>query len=75
MLATNTSSLSIAGIAEGLRRPGRFLGLHFFNPVPASSLVEVVVGPYQTATPAARPTQPRKSPEAPATKPPAPAPK
>ncbi|MFF5288041.1 3-hydroxyacyl-CoA dehydrogenase family protein [Paractinoplanes globisporus] len=45
VLASNTSSLSIAGIADGLRRPGRFLGLHFFNPVPASSLVEVVVGP------------------------------
>jgi 3-hydroxybutyryl-CoA dehydrogenase len=45
VLATNTSSLSIAGVAEGLRRPERFLGLHFFNPVPASSLVEVVVGP------------------------------
>jgi 3-hydroxybutyryl-CoA dehydrogenase len=45
VLASNTSSLSIAGIAEGLRRPGRFLGLHFFNPVPASSLVEIVVGP------------------------------
>ena len=45
VLATNTSSLSIAGIAEGLRRPERFLGMHFFNPVPASSLVEVVIGP------------------------------
>jgi len=45
VLASNTSSLSIAGLAEGLRRPGRFLGLHFFNPVPASSLVEIVVGP------------------------------
>jgi 3-hydroxybutyryl-CoA dehydrogenase len=45
VLASNTSSLSIAGIADGLRRPERFLGLHFFNPVPASSLVEVVIGP------------------------------
>lgn len=45
VLASNTSSLSIAGLAEGLRRPGRFLGLHFFNPVPASALVEIVVGP------------------------------
>ncbi|MEU4237233.1 3-hydroxyacyl-CoA dehydrogenase family protein [Actinoplanes sp. NPDC026619] len=45
VLATNTSSLSVAGIADGLRRPGRFLGMHFFNPVPASSLVEVVVAP------------------------------
>jgi len=45
VLASNTSSLSIAGIAEGLRRPERFLGLHFFNPVPASRLVEIVIGP------------------------------
>lgn len=44
VLATNTSSLSVNGLAEGLRRPERFLGLHFFNPVPASSLVEIVVG-------------------------------
>jgi 3-hydroxybutyryl-CoA dehydrogenase len=48
VLATNTSSLSIAGLAEGLRRPARFLGLHFFNPVPVSGLVEIVIGP-QTA--------------------------
>jgi 3-hydroxybutyryl-CoA dehydrogenase len=48
VLATNTSSLSIAGLAEGLRRPERFVGLHFFNPVPVSGLVEIVVGP-QTA--------------------------
>ncbi|UQU61390.1 3-hydroxyacyl-CoA dehydrogenase family protein [Couchioplanes caeruleus] len=45
VLATNTSSLSIAGLAEGLRRPGRFVGMHFFNPVPASDLVEIVAGP------------------------------
>ncbi len=44
VLASNTSSLSIDGIAGHLARPERFLGLHFFNPVPASSLVEVVVG-------------------------------
>jgi 3-hydroxybutyryl-CoA dehydrogenase len=44
VLASNTSSLSIDGLAEALRRPGRFLGMHFFNPVPASDLVEVVVG-------------------------------
>jgi 3-hydroxybutyryl-CoA dehydrogenase len=43
-LATNTSSLSVTAIARGLGRPGRVLGLHFFNPVPASDLVEVVVG-------------------------------
>ena len=45
VLATNTSSLSIAGLAEALHEPGRFVGMHFFNPVPASSLVEIVVGP------------------------------
>jgi 3-hydroxybutyryl-CoA dehydrogenase len=44
VLATNTSSLSIDAIADHLARPEHFIGLHFFNPVPASSLVEVVVG-------------------------------
>lgn len=44
-LATNTSSLSIADLATALQRPGRFCGLHFFNPVPASTLIEVVLGP------------------------------
>ncbi|MFW0111325.1 3-hydroxyacyl-CoA dehydrogenase family protein [Rothia sp. CCM 9416] len=41
-LASNTSSLSIDGLAESLKRPAHFIGLHFFNPVPASQLVEVV---------------------------------
>lgn len=45
VLATNTSSLSVAELASALTRPGGFLGMHFFNPVPASELVEVVVGP------------------------------
>jgi 3-hydroxybutyryl-CoA dehydrogenase len=44
VLASNTSSLSIDTIAAGLTAPERFIGLHFFNPVPASDLVEVVVG-------------------------------
>lgn len=43
-LASNTSSISIDALAADLERPDRFLGLHFFNPVPASTLVEVVVG-------------------------------
>jgi 3-hydroxybutyryl-CoA dehydrogenase len=42
-LATNTSSLSVSGLAESLARPESFLGLHFFNPVPASTLIEVVI--------------------------------
>jgi 3-hydroxybutyryl-CoA dehydrogenase len=40
---TNTSSLSIAGIAEGLADPSRVIGLHFFNPVHIMSLLEIVV--------------------------------
>ncbi len=44
VLASNTSSISIDDLAAHLERPERFLGLHFFNPVPASTLVEVVVG-------------------------------
>lgn len=44
VVATNTSSLSVDGLAATLRRPEHFLGLHFFNPVPASALVEIVVG-------------------------------
>jgi len=42
LLASNTSSLSIGRIAEGLRRPERLIGMHFFNPVHAMKLVEVV---------------------------------
>ena len=44
VLASNTSSISIDDLARALARPSRFLGLHFFNPVPASELVEVVAG-------------------------------
>jgi 3-hydroxybutyryl-CoA dehydrogenase len=44
VLASNTSSISIDDLAAHLERPGRFAGLHFFNPVPASALVEMVVG-------------------------------
>ncbi|WP_084154956.1 3-hydroxyacyl-CoA dehydrogenase family protein [Agrococcus lahaulensis] len=43
-LASNTSSISIDRLAAALSRPERFLGLHFFNPVPASALVEIVLG-------------------------------
>ena len=45
ILATNTSSLSVGDLASSLTRPGRFLGMHFFNPVPASELIELVVAP------------------------------
>ena len=41
VLATNTSSLSVASVAQGLSRPARLLGLHFFNPAPAMRLVEI----------------------------------
>jgi 3-hydroxybutyryl-CoA dehydrogenase len=43
-IATNTSSISIDALAAELRFASRLLGMHFFNPVPASDLVEVVVG-------------------------------
>ncbi|MBE7195061.1 MAG: 3-hydroxyacyl-CoA dehydrogenase family protein [Gordonia polyisoprenivorans] len=44
VVATNTSSLSVSELAASVTVPARFLGLHFFNPVPASRLIEVVVG-------------------------------
>ncbi|MEM9751447.1 MAG: 3-hydroxyacyl-CoA dehydrogenase NAD-binding domain-containing protein, partial [Pseudomonadota bacterium] len=44
ILATNTSTLSVTELAAKLKRPGRFLGLHFFNPAPVMKLVEVVSG-------------------------------
>ncbi len=44
LVATNTSSLSIDALADALHDPGRFLGMHFFNPVPRSALVEIVTG-------------------------------
>ena len=42
MLASNTSSLTLTQLAAGTSRPDRFVGLHFFNPVPVMKLVEVV---------------------------------
>ena len=44
VLATNTSSISVTAIANGLQQPGRLVGMHFFNPVPLMKLVEVVSG-------------------------------
>lgn len=43
VIATNTSSISVDLLAEAVDHPERVLGLHFFNPVPASKLVEVVL--------------------------------
>ncbi len=43
-IASNTSSISIDELAAVLDHPSRFLGMHFFNPVPASALVEIVRG-------------------------------
>src|SRR5262249_6059921 len=45
VLATNTSSLLVAGLQEGMSQPERIAGLHFFNPVHKMDLVEVVQGP------------------------------
>ena len=44
IIATNTSSLSIASISSALKKPDRFLGVHFFNPAPLMKLVELVPG-------------------------------
>ena len=44
ILATNTSSISIASISSALKHPERFLGLHFFNPAPLMKLVEIIPG-------------------------------
>jgi 3-hydroxybutyryl-CoA dehydrogenase len=44
IIATNTSSLSVTRLAGCVSRPGHFIGMHFFNPVPAMKLVEVVSG-------------------------------
>jgi 3-hydroxybutyryl-CoA dehydrogenase len=44
IMASNTSSIPIAGLAAATSRPDRVLGLHFFSPVPVMKLVEVVIG-------------------------------
>ncbi|MBP2158035.1 MULTISPECIES: 3-hydroxybutyryl-CoA dehydrogenase [Asticcacaulis] len=44
MLASNTSSISITRLAAATDRPGRFIGLHFMNPVPIMKLVEIIRG-------------------------------
>jgi 3-hydroxybutyryl-CoA dehydrogenase len=44
IIATNTSSISITKLAAATKRPDRFVGMHFFNPVPVMALVEVIRG-------------------------------
>jgi len=44
VVASNTSSVSITKLASALSRPDQFVGMHFFNPVPAMALVEIVRG-------------------------------
>ncbi|HET6972320.1 MAG TPA: 3-hydroxybutyryl-CoA dehydrogenase [Phenylobacterium sp.] len=44
LLASNTSSISITRLASATDRPGRFIGLHFMNPVPVMKLVEIIRG-------------------------------
>jgi 3-hydroxybutyryl-CoA dehydrogenase len=60
LLASNTSSISITRLAAASDRPGRFIGLHFMNPVPVMKLVEIIRGiatdadTYETAVAFAR---------------------
>ena len=48
IFATNTSGISITDLANGLSRPCKFIGMHFFNPAPVMKLVEVIRG-FQTS--------------------------
>jgi 3-hydroxybutyryl-CoA dehydrogenase len=45
IFASNTSSISIANLAAATDRPARFIGLHFFSPVPVMGLIEIIRGP------------------------------
>jgi len=49
IFATNTSSLSVSAIQSVLKKPGRLIGMHFFNPAPVMKLIEVIPG-IQTAS-------------------------
>ncbi|MBL8511381.1 MAG: enoyl-CoA hydratase/isomerase family protein [Betaproteobacteria bacterium] len=50
ILATNTSSIPLQQLSEGLAQPERLVGIHFFNPVAQMMLVEIVEGPQTSAT-------------------------
>lgn len=54
LIASNTSSMSITTLAGAVSSPARFLGMHFFNPVPRSQLVELVTGEQTAADTVAR---------------------
>jgi 3-hydroxybutyryl-CoA dehydrogenase len=57
ILASNTSSISITRLAAATDRPDRFVGMHFFNPVPVMKLVEIISGLSTTAATAATITE------------------
>lgn len=44
VIASNTSSISISALANGMKRPDRVIGMHFFNPAPIMKLVEIISG-------------------------------
>ncbi|GGB78440.1 fatty acid oxidation complex subunit alpha [Marinobacterium zhoushanense] len=50
ILTSNTSTISITSLAQGLQRPENFCGMHFFNPVPMMPLVEVIRGEKSSET-------------------------
>lgn len=54
IVATNTSSISVSELARAVSRSERFVGMHFFNPVPVSKLVEIVRGDQTSDTTIAR---------------------
>jgi 3-hydroxyacyl-CoA dehydrogenase / enoyl-CoA hydratase / 3-hydroxybutyryl-CoA epimerase len=54
IFASNTSTLPISGLAEASRRPGSFIGIHFFSPVDKMPLVEIIVGRDTSETAVAR---------------------
>ena len=62
IFASNTSSISITALATATDRPARFIGLHFFSPVPVMKLIEIIRGlETDDATYARRAASPRRS--------------